>query len=62
MQLQQMVGLVNAEMPFGRVMGSFTFERQSSMFCACERWTVDVNRMERDDLTKKGYMRFSVST
>jgi len=56
MQLQQMVGLVNAEMAFGKVTRSFTFDRQSSTFCACERWTVDVNRMERDDLTKKGYM------
>jgi hypothetical protein len=56
MQLQQMVGLVNAEMPFGTVMRSFTLDRQSSTFCACERWTVDVSRMEPDDLTKKGYM------
>jgi hypothetical protein len=33
-----------------------TLDRQSSMFCACVRWSVDVNRMERVDLTKKGYM------
>ena len=61
MQLQQMVGLVNPNaLTVHR--DPFTFDRQSSTLCACERWTVDVNRMERDDLTKKGYMQFSVST
>jgi hypothetical protein len=55
MQLQQMVGLVNA-IRNSDAIDPFTFDRQSSTFCACERWTVDFNRMERDDLTKKGYM------
>ena len=44
-------------MPSERLMRCvLTLDRQSSMFCACVRWSVDVNRMERVDLTKKGYM------